>query len=100
MPPSLSKSFPPTFFRNFVKRKCSEVIRKSSFKMGNASWIQTADPKPESLGNPVSKPPAYCGRGVGKPLLAAIGGSLFGSVLGSGRRRAGKYKGLEVEEEE
>lgn len=87
-----------------MKRKCSEVIRKSSFKMGNASRIQeqglTADPKPESLGNPVSKPPAYCGRGVGKPLLAAIGGSLFGSVLGSGRRCAGKYKGLEVEEEE
>lgn len=34
--------------------------------MGNASRIQeeglTADPKPESLRNPVSKPPAYCGR--------------------------------------
>lgn len=78
-------------------------MRKSSFKTGNASGIQeeglTADPNPESLGNPASKPPACCGRGVGKPLLAATGGSLFGSVLGSGRWRAGKYKGLREEEE-
>lgn len=35
------------------------------------------------------QPPASFGRGVGKPLLAALGESLFGSVLGCGRRRAG-----------